>query len=425
MASALSLVDPNVGWTRHSFTATGLDDGVSQALSRFYRRNGYRFPRGKPGDVQYTVWLSESSTKESENSRINLIDDSTTVLGSVRLCPAFSQDSWPGPLPPDEDIPRTLPSWIFLRALCVASTHRRQRWALELLRHVVMQESEHYRQIINSSMPPVYLFCDPSLQTLYEKAGFVRIPLIQAELNEIDKQPTLDVPATLRQRHASLMRRMAPRNQTLFCFGYFSPPFVPQYSNMSSDQEISKTIHIWLLQHHKEVHRPTGTASLVFPSEEPSHWQVSTSTWRGKMDNALVETRIQYLQQRGEVVLVWPGGSKGYNVSDCLLVGKPAPTTMESPHSGTTTFLILDGTWQEAQSMYRKNLVLWSLPRCRLAPQRLSQYTLRGDYGWKDRFAGNDTSLLCTVEVVAEVLEQAGYTVDGEILRQRLRMFDP
>lgn len=91
-----------------------------------------------------------------------------------------------------------------------------------------------------------------------------------------------------------------------------------------------------------------------------------------------------------------------------------------------TTFILLDGTWQEARAIYRKGPArLRALQRLALAPARPSRYVLRRDRGWRSRFGGGDgAELLCTAECAAELLEGvAGDTAGGETLRRLLGEF--
>jgi DTW domain-containing protein YfiP len=127
------------------------------------------------------------------------------------------------------------------------------------------------------------------------------------------------------------------------------------------------------------------------------------------MDNEKIERHLEQIQQGA--VLVWTGGN----------------TSAYSYTSTTTTppsFVILDGTWQEARSMFRKLTTLHQLPRFSISSQWSSTYTLRKDFtGWRDRFGRSDENLLCTAEVVAALLDHRGDTVGRDIIRNRLQEF--
>jgi DTW domain-containing protein YfiP len=112
-------------------------------------------------------------------------------------------------------------------------------------------------------------------------------------------------------------------------------------------------------------------------------------------------------QHQDNLVILWTGGES--NV-----------TAVSS--SENTRFILLDGTWQEARSMFRKIPQLQQLPRLSLQASAPSVYTLRKDFGWKDRFSehASDT-LLCTSEVAAELLQQSGNDEGASLLRRRLQ----
>jgi len=97
-----------------------------------------------------------------------------------------------------------------------------------------------------------------------------------------------------------------------------------------------------------------------------------------------------------------------------------------------TTFLLLDGTWQEAKTLYRRGpLLLRQLPRVALSPNFSSTYRLRGDYGWRNKFGDIETKkgLLCTAEAVACIFDECEQEDEhvkakkGEEIRARLEAF--
>jgi DTW domain-containing protein YfiP len=110
-------------------------------------------------------------------------------------------------------------------------------------------------------------------------------------------------------------------------------------------------------------------------------------------------------------------------------------------YTSPTSYIILDGTWQEAKSMLRKIPALCKLPRLSLSslssdilmPLIPSIYTLRKDYtGWRERFRGysdendngNNNELLCTAEVAAAIMDwTTGNRLTGDVIRTRLEMF--
>jgi DTW domain-containing protein len=255
--------------------------------------------------------------------------------------------------------------WMFLRSLCVNFACRRQGLALYLLSLVLDDFSQTHN---NNSMTGVYCFLEPSLSPLYVKAGFW------------ESSETL--PKSIFHRWMKLNARA--RAQDLACFQWHA-------------------VIIILLQHSKECHRKTGTAHLLSGMR---HLRVRTIVWSGRADNDAVQMVLNEYQS-DKIVLLWTGSEMSV---------PPA-----SPGSGATHFLLVDGTWQEAQSMFRKIPQLQGLQRLSLRASAPSMYTLRQNFGWKERFSDNcDSALLCTAEVGAELLHNCGNENGAALVRSRL-----
>mmetsp|Transcript_4081 Transcript_4081/g.8253 ORF Transcript_4081/g.8253 Transcript_4081/m.8253 type:complete len:472 (-) Transcript_4081:204-1619(-) len=405
------------------------------ALAKFYRHNGSRLPRMKPGEVQYTLWqpVQRRHTKDNhphDDDNNNHKSAATIIpIASLRMCLRY--DEGDATIKINTTDTTTAPTWIFLRALCVATDFRRQGWALELLQRAISKADSiyHYQKV------PVYLFADPSLSLLYQKTGFVALTLDSNQQDQIHHDSTKDTttarsendltvripnaPNSLRQRYDSINRRLKSRGVCVHCFGYFYKQHCDD--DPVASQPPNRGIHVLFLQHHKEVWRKTGTAALVQQaivekkSNMASYLEVSNFTWTGRADNESLEQLLGIWQRTGrQVVLLWKGGTQ--NVTEFL----PSVDTGVDP----PTFVLIDGTWQEAHTMFRKIPSLTRLPRLELQARNLSDFRLRGNFGWKERFGNkNADSLLCTVEVVAELLDQAGRVDEGNELRQRLKDF--
>ena len=422
---------------RFDTTTNTLQSSKLDELAVFYKLNrGGRLPRVKPGHAQYTLQWKQ---QHDEND--------TTMIATLRICPCYEntkQGRRHG-----MQVVDTTPDWLFLRALCVAEPHRRQGWALSLIQQALQQEYSTLHHHYNMT-PPVFLFAEPSLASLYHKAGFVPVDALSNNHSETVNNNnnhqeangpfgTSHTPHSLRQRHASINRRLVPKGKQVLCFG-----------RRHSCHYLSPRLNVLLLQHGRELNRPTGTGQLVKPStttsstqpatssdvnqQQQSAWQVSQCAWSGRADNDRIEQHLRHLRNQGhKVVLLWKGANA---TSVTSFLGRDTTTT-SLPTTIPVTFVVLDGTWQEAASMFRKIPTLPTLSRLSLeARGRPSVYRLRGDFGWKQRFGTdkNDknsqsssddkaSSLLCTVEVVAELLEQAGYMDEGGHLRQRLDAF--
>ena len=77
-------------------------------------------------------------------------------------------------------------------------------------------------------------------------------------------------------------------------------------------------------------------------------------------------------------------------------------------------FVLLDGTWTEANKMFRKSPYLNGMPMLSLRPEQLSRYRLRQGY---------DPAQLCTAEVAALCLSLAGESHAAETLGAYLEVF--
>ena len=161
-------------------------------------------------------------------------------------------------------------------------------------------------------------------------------------------------------------------------------------------------LSVVLLQHTRELGRPTATGPLLGHDSLRSHLRVQTWTWAGRADNGRIAFQLEALTAP---VLLWTGGGTGGAVGDAAAAdGGPhdnidAAAADDGPHD----YIVLDGTWQEAKSIYRKGPdCLRSCPRAALVGGP-SRYVLRGDYGWRERFGvkAGAAEPLCTAEAAA------------------------
>ena len=129
-----------------------------------------------------------------------------------------------------------------------------------------------------------------------------------------------------------------------------------------------------LVQHSNEKRRATGTAPLLWHADVLDHLSVEVIEWSGRADNERLQARLQGLG--AGAALLWTDGPQAASHE---LRGGGA--------KGLSTFVLLDGTWQEARRLYRKGpCLLRTMPRVALQPARASTYTLRGNHGWRRRF---------------------------------------
>jgi len=399
------------------------------------------------------------------------------LLATVRFCfiqedPASSGSNLLHVLPPEQQTQE----WIWLRSLCVHTSYRGQGWSRKLLE---MALPALFQQHPNIARTPVFCFAKAALGSqLYMPFGFRpvtanlgRRPSLAPQPNNCDDDETAEtkIPNSLRQRYSSIVRRMSAnqgRNDQavdLECFGYY-------YYNCDDDTaaiSISNSrpmppprVNLLIVQHERETVRKTGTARLVLESSYNNDsilgLNVAAMTWAGRSDTENIEQLLREKQQsigdnmnNNSLVLLWTGGGTADDILSSFLAtapcnDEPNNTTETISSEPDPTFILLDGTWQETWAMFRKIPLLWNLPRLSLRATQASRYRLRQDYGWKKKFSGDnkngqmshvddidnsdndgasENTLLCTAEVVAELLQQTGNTDGATTVRNRLETF--
>lgn len=161
---------------------------------------------------------------------------------------------------------------------------------------------------------------------------------------------------------------------------------------------LSSELKLSLLTHPREFDRPSNTGKLVTTALSG----VSAELWqRGQS--------VYDLKLEGDPVLLFPPllaaeylQSQGKVLGQILL---PA----QKFH-----YLLLDGTWQEAQKMFRQSSELQRLPLIEL-PSANSSYELR-----RNQQQGN----LSTLEVVALLLQCLGDAKQADPLLECLQRFN-
>ncbi|KAL9179504.1 hypothetical protein ACHAXT_008794 [Thalassiosira profunda] len=348
-----------------------------RSLSDFYRTNFHEKRTAK--------WVP-ALPNESESACID--DDAVYVLRSreegilaaLRLTRSKQDDKYS-----------------FLRALCVSREHRRQGLASRLLDESIREFDARH----------CYCFASTNIADLYGRAGFARI-----STGDMEVWPKWLVASYehMRDRWSS----KSPHQLGLFVGDQSCAP--------------ANAAQIILLQHASEQSRNTATGWLLddyaynkqYPSEAGRESQLNLQLhrwiWSGRNDAPRIEERINRMRDRS-VHLLWTDSA----------INKANEDHPHNPQSRPKTYIILDGTWQEAKQIYRKTPVLWNLPRVSLQSNvPPSTYVLRGDYGWKKRFgtASDDGgNLLCTAEVAAAVMDECGDASGADIIRKRLAVF--
>lgn len=155
-------------------------------------------------------------------------------------------------------------------------------------------------------------------------------------------------------------------------------------------------VQVWLITHPLEHHKPTNTGRLIGDVLAPTR----VFTWyRTAPDPELLSLLAD---QRFAPFVVFPDDQPDY---------AHRLVNIEAVRSAGTTripvLVLLDGTWRQARRIFRQSAWLANLPVLPLHTQRLTRYRLRKPAS---------PTHLCTAEVVAELLRQAGEGDAADIL---------
>jgi len=166
---------------------------------------------------------------------------------------------------------------------------------------------------------------------------------------------------------------------------------------------LKSNIEFCLLTHESEFQKPTNTGRLIaecLPNTRLYKWH------RTEPDQNLLDHIANPDYQHW---LVFPSDDplhsnriKYFELEEARAIGK------------TSSFILLDGTWQQAAKMFRKSPYLNHLPLISMAPEQASQYTLRRK---------SQDHHLCTVEIASELLNIAGEVENSSILNDYFQVF--
>ncbi len=153
----------------------------------------------------------------------------------------------------------------------------------------------------------------------------------------------------------------------------------------------SKLPHIFLLTHQRELKKKSNTGRLVINTLE-HHAEIIV--WERTQPNAELLQTIS----EDNVALLYP------SKSSVLVADAPS----------INHYIVLDGTWQEAQKIYNKSPYLKNLPTVRIEASQKSVYTLRRN---------QKENGLCTAECVIETLRARGHEQTANDLQSNLVKF--
>lgn len=133
---------------------------------------------------------------------------------------------------------------------------------------------------------------------------------------------------------------------------------------------------IYLLTHQREHHRETNTGQVV---SEVLGEDCQVITWYRKEPDQILLDQME----SNNIALLYPS-------DDAQIIND-----MNIVSTAWDGFILLDGTWQEAQKMYNQSPYLKTCPKVAIQRKQASIYQLRRnqkDFG------------LCTAECVVELL---------------------
>lgn len=384
--------------------------------------------------------------------------------------------------------------YTFLRSMCVSREHRRHGLATRLFTDSLRAFRARH----------CYCFASPELQRFYQKLGFVLADYEYSSSGTEDAIMKVDeLPKWMIHSFESMVKRNQHKELRLYVRHHVVPSLSSSStstttttssssSKVSSSKQKNST-QIILLQHHTEQSKNTATGWLLNDTLYTERFgttnnitsnntnddlnsslndDLNSSThndklmvedilnlsiwiWNGTNDVAMIEEQIDRLvhDENRMVYLLWTGGATTTtNSATATTTNAAAATTNEmtieqtnnsSQKQSAKTFIIIDGTWQQAKKIYRKIPKLWSLPRISFSEDvPPSKYVLRGDYsGWRERFGGTTTTtaknddrggsdggngrnnLLCTAEVAAAIMDRCGEGDCADVIRSRLDVF--
>ncbi len=310
--------------------------------------------------------------------------------------------------------------YTLLRSLCVARKYRQRGLASRLVQESLQHFDVHY----------CYCFASPDLTLFYKKLGFTLASSMQGEAQ------SKFIPRWMVNSYESMANRNRNRKELKL---YIKQE--PSSCGANIPHGKNNLTEIVLLQHYTEKSKQTATGWLLndtqyseyFGIDAPmsdddlveSKMKLTLWNWVGSNDIAMIEDQIIRLKDNNRTVyLLWTGGG-----------GSSANNVMSSERNSCeskvgVSYIVIDGTWQQAKKIYRKIRALWALPRVSFQGNDVpsSKYYLRGDYsGWRERFSSNSkedgNDLLCTAEVAAAVLDKCGDKSCGNLIRSRLDAF--
>jgi len=277
----------------NGFVCELLDSEQYREVNAFYKAHGYK-ATAKPTD---TLWVLKHHPSAAHAG----------LVGAVRLTPQRYK--------PFGDI-------LFLRSLCIAKDWRRRGLGTKLT-----SAATAYRADL-----PRYCFALEELVSLYLQAGW----------HEAGSDA---MPRTIRARFEAVADQASRKHKSvaLLCHG------LPTHEASGTRNARCSATHIVLLQHANEGKRKTATGTVLEHEQLREHIRLERWVWSGRKDNEQISERLKGLLPSAESA-----------PPTCYLVWAEQPAFHSAAHAAalrpdpSATYIILDGTWQEARAMFRK-----------------------------------------------------------------------
>ncbi|REC93536.1 tRNA-uridine aminocarboxypropyltransferase [Kushneria indalinina] len=166
--------------------------------------------------------------------------------------------------------------------------------------------------------------------------------------------------------------------------------------------QVATRAQFWLITHRIEHYKPTNTGRLIgdcIMDTRVFEWS------RTEPDPTLLAALAD---PRFAPCLVFPDDQEDYR-------HRVVDVTRACDTSRIPVFILLDGTWRQARRMFRRSDYLAELPIVALRTERLTRYRLR---------KAASPEHLCTAEVAAELLHQAGDEEGAQVLDDYFTVFN-
>ena len=160
-------------------------------------------------------------------------------------------------------------------------------------------------------------------------------------------------------------------------------------------------MHGVLITHPRELHKNNGTGPLtqaLCPNIELEVWQ------RKKPVKSIVRAMLE----GRNVVLVYP------KPENREFVENGGDGMFKAADAEKLFFVLLDGTWQQADKIYRQSPELQALKSITITPRDRSRFQLRRNQ--------KDTGL-STVETAAEIFQMLGFSQDSSSILSYLQLY--